>query len=83
MAEKIKKGVDRLLLVLIMKTNLLIYFVKLNFFFSFETKSSLSTFVFILSTNSQIMETKFYVFWTQTSRKLKSIFVNLIIITCP
>ena len=46
MAEKMKTDADRLLLVLIMKKNYLIYFVKLNFFLIFETKSILSTSVF-------------------------------------
>ena len=36
MAEEIKTDVDRLLLVLIMKINLLIYFVELTFFFHFR-----------------------------------------------
>ena len=38
----------------------------------FETKSSLSTSVFIFSTISQILKTKFHVVWTQTCRNLMS-----------
>ena len=82
MAGKIKMGADRLFLVSIMKKNLLIYFVTLNFFIIIKTKSNLSTPVFIFSAISQILETKFYVFCTQTCRNLKSMkFVNLLSIT--
>ena len=73
MAEKIKMDVDRLLLILIMKTKFPIYFAKIELFSNFETKSSLSTSVFIFSAISQILKTTFYVFWTQTYRNLKSI----------
>ena len=64
MAEKIKTDIDRLLLVLLMKTNFPIYFAKIELLFNFETKSSLSTFVFIFSAISEILETTFYVLWT-------------------
>ena len=60
MSEKIETDVDGLLLVLIMKKNS-IYFAKNDLFFIFETKSSLSTSVFIFSTVSQILKTKFHV----------------------
>ena len=49
MAEKIKTDVDSLLLMLIMKTNFPIYFAKIELFFNFKTKISLSTSVFIFS----------------------------------
>ena len=73
MVEKIKTNVGRLLLVLIMKTNFPIYFAKIELFFNFETKCTLSTSVFIFPNTSKILETTFYVFWTQTCRNLKSI----------
>ena len=59
-------------------------FNKIELFFSFQTKNSLSTSVFIISTISQMLETKFYVFCTQTCENLESIiFANLLSITCP
>ena len=73
MAEKIKTDLDRLLLVLIRKTNFSIYFAKIKPFFKFETKSILSTTFFIFSNISAILETQFYTLWTQTCRNLKSI----------
>ena len=57
MVEKIKTDFDRLFLVLIMKTNFPIYFAKIQFFFNFETKSSLSTSDFIFSNIFEILET--------------------------
>ena len=61
MAEKIKTDVDRLLLVLIMKTNSPIYFANIELSFNFETKRSVSTSAFIFSTVSQIFKREFYV----------------------
>ena len=76
--------VDRLLLVLIMKTNFPIYFAKIELFLNFETKSSLSASVFIFSNILEIFEIKFYALWTQTCRNLKSIkFANFLSIICP
>ena len=84
MAEKIRIEVDRILWVLIVKTNFPIYFAKIELFFNFETKSSLSKSVFIISNIPEILEPKFYVLWTQTCRNLKSIkFVNFLSITSP
>ena len=55
-----------LLLVSKMKKSLISQNI-LEFFFSIiKTKSSLSSSVFIFSIISQILKTKFYVFWTQT-----------------
>ena len=58
MVEKIKADVDRLLLVLKMKTKLPIYFVKTEVLFNLETKSpssfSPSMSFFIFYTISQI-----------------------------
>ena len=45
-----------------------VYFAKTELFFIFGTKSSLSTSVFIFSTISQILKTKFHVVWTQTRK---------------
>ena len=42
--------------------NVPIYFAKIELFFNFETKSNLSTLVFIFSTISQILNRTFYVF---------------------
>ena len=83
MVENIETDVNNLLLVLTMNKNLPIYFAKIELFFNFETKSSLSASVFIINAISQILKIKFYVFWTQTCRNLKSIkFANLLSITC-
>ena len=83
MVEKMKTEVDRLLFVLIIKKKFPKYSEKLNFF-NFQTKSSLSTFVFIFSNISKILETKFYAPWTQTCRNLKSIkFSSFLSFTCP
>ena len=61
-----------------------IYFAKIELFYKFETKTNLSTSVFIFSTISQILKIIFYVFWAQTCRNLKSIkFANFLRITCP
>ena len=60
MLEKIKIDVVRLILVLIIK-KYLVYFAKIQLFFIFETKSILSTFVYIIYTISQTLKTKFYV----------------------
>ena len=49
-----------------LKTNFSIHFVNIELFLIFEIKSCLSTSVFIFSTIFQILETTFYVFWTQT-----------------
>ena len=70
MLEKIKTDVDGLLSVLIMKTKISVYFAKIKLFFIFETRNGLSTSVFIFSTISQILKTKFHVAWTQTCRSL-------------
>ena len=43
MVEKIKTGVDILLLILAIEKHFPIYFAKSVVFFNFETKSSLST----------------------------------------
>ena len=56
-----KKYIDRLLLAVVMKQKFPIYFAKIERFFIFETKSSLSTSVFIFSTIPKIFKTKFYV----------------------
>ena len=56
--EKIKTDVKRLILVLIMKKNVFIYFAKIELFLNFATKNSLSSSVFILSTISQILKRK-------------------------
>ena len=58
MVKKIKTDVDKLM-ILTMKHEFSIYFAKIELFFSFETKSSLSTSVFISSTISQISKKKF------------------------
>ena len=60
MVEKIKTDVDRLLLVSTIKTYFPIYFAKTELF-NFETRSTLSTSLFILSTISQILNRTFYV----------------------
>ena len=49
MVEKIGTDVDKLLLVLTMNTNFPVYIAKIELFFNFETKSSLSTSVFMLT----------------------------------
>ena len=52
-------------------------------FLNFGIKSNLSTSIFIFSTISQILLTKFYVLLPQTYRNLKSIkFTNFLSITC-
>ena len=53
--------------------NFLIYFAKIELFFTFGIKSSLSTSTIIFSDISEILETKSDVLWTQTCRNLKSI----------
>ena len=63
MVEKIT-DVDRLLFVMMIKNEFPIYFAKIELFFNFEIKSSLSTSVFIFSNISKIFETKCYVLWT-------------------
>ena len=80
-----KTDVDRLYWVLIMeKKNYPIYFSKIELFFNFETKSSLSMFVFFFFTISQIKKKIVYVLWIQTCRNVKSIkFANFLSITCP
>ena len=45
-----------------------------EFFFIIKAKTSLSTSVFILSTISQCLKTKFYIFWTQTCRNWTKLF---------
>ena len=76
--------VDRLLLVLMIKKIFPIYFAKIEPFFVFQTKNNLSTSLYIFSTILQILKIKFYVFWTQTRRKLKPIkLANFSSITCP
>ena len=52
------------------KKNSPIYFAKISLLFILETKSSLSTSVFIFFAILQILKTKFY---AQTCRNLKSI----------
>ena len=47
--EKIETDVNTLILVLTMKINFPIYFAKIELFSNFETKSSLSTSVFVFS----------------------------------
>ena len=79
-----KTDVDRLILVSITETKFSIYFTKIELFFIFETKSSLSTSFFILFTISRIFKSKCNVFWTQTCRNLKSIkFADFLSFTCP
>ena len=46
--------------------------LKLNSFYTFQIKLSISTFVFIFSAISQILKTKFHEFWSQTRRNLES-----------
>ena len=61
-----------------------IYFPKIELFFIFETKSSLSTPIFIFSTIPQSLKTKFDVHWTQTCINPKLIkFANFLSIACP
>ena len=64
--------VDRLLLVSKLKECSILANTYRKLFFNFETKSSLSTSVSIFSIISQILKTKFYVFWAQTCRKSKN-----------
>ena len=62
MVNKIKKDVDKLLLVSKMKkSSILVKYIE-NFVSVIETKISLSTSVFIFSTIYQILKTKFCVF---------------------
>ena len=56
MIEMVKTDVDGLLLVLIIKKLFRYILLKLNLFFIFETKSSLSTSVFIFFAISQILK---------------------------
>ena len=83
MLNKIQTDAGRLHLVLKMtKSSSLAKSIE-KFIFIIKTKSSLSTSVFILSTISQILKTKFYVFWKQTCRNLKSIeFASFLTIRC-
>ena len=67
MVEKIKSDVDRLLVVSKLKKSSILA-KHIGIFFIVATKSSLSTSLFIFSTISQILKTKFYVFWKQTCR---------------
>ena len=76
MVEKIKTDIDRLFLVFTMNKHFLIYFAKVELFFNFETKSSLSTPVFISSTIFQILKRKFYVLY-----KLKHVETNNLLIS--
>ena len=64
MVEKIETDVDKLLLVLTMNRIFPIYIAKIELFFNFETKSSLSTSIFIFTIISQILKKKkkFHVF---------------------
>ena len=60
-----------------------INFAKIKLFFIFQTKSCLSASVFIFSAVSQLLYTKFYLFWTQKCRNVKSIqFSNFPYVTC-
>ena len=68
MIETIKTDVDRLLLVSKFKKSSIVKKYIENFFFIVKTKSSLSMSVFIFSAISQILQTAFYVFCTQTCR---------------
>ena len=68
-----KMGVIRLLLILTMKKKCLIDFVKIKLFSISHTKRNLSKSVFIFCTISQILKTKYYVSWIQTSRNEKTI----------
>ena len=61
MVEKIKTDVDKLFFFFTVKKNFPIYFAKIELLFNFETKSSLSTSVFIFSAISQILNRKFHV----------------------
>ena len=56
-----KTDVERLLFVLTVKKKFSIYFAKIELLFHFETKSSLSTSVFIFSTISKIFKSQYYV----------------------
>ena len=62
MVEKIKKDVDRLLLVSKLKKSSILAKYVGKFAFMIKTNSSLSTSTFIFSAISQILETTFYVF---------------------
>ena len=76
--------VGRVFLILTMNNFFSIYFAKIELFFNFETKSSLSTSVYIFPPISQILKGKFHILETQTRRNLKSIkFSNFLGITCP
>ena len=66
------------------ENNFLINLAKIELFLIFQTNSCLSTSVYIFFTIFQILETKFYVFWTRTCRNLKLIqFSNFLSITYP
>ena len=73
-AEKIKKDVDRSLLVSKMKKSLILAKYTEKFVFIIKAKSSPSTSVFIFYNISQILKTKFYAFWTQTCRNWTKFF---------
>ena len=64
MEEKIKMDVDRSLLPSKFKKKFDFNKIYRIFFFIIKTKSSLSTSNFTFYIISQILNTKFYVFWT-------------------
>ena len=66
--EKIKTDIDRLLSVSKMKKSSILVKYTEKFDYIIKAKSSPSTSVFIFSNISQILITKFYIFWTQTYR---------------
>ena len=65
--------VVKVLLVLTMNTIFPIYITKIELFLDFETKSSLSTSVFICTTISKILKRKFYLFFKSTTNMGDSI----------
>ena len=61
MTEKIKTDVDKLLLIMTTEKKFPIDYNKIELFLNFETRSSVSTPVFIFSAISQILKRKIHV----------------------
>ena len=72
--EKIKTDVNRLLLISKMKKSSILEKYTEKFVFIIKTKNSPSTSVFIFSDISQILKTKFDIFWTLTCRNWTQLF---------
>ena len=62
MVEKIKTDVEGITFDFENEIKFPLYFDKIELFFNFKIKSSLSTSIFIFFTIFQILEKKFYVF---------------------